>query len=143
MIFRDTPLRERVATWTVQALSRVLASYALVQGLNLIIGGHQRFSASHFTVARLLPLAPASWGTMLAAFGVFALIGSLADQRLLIRLGHRLSAVWCLFFSITFVLSAYRNPTAATSVIFSYLFLALCYLVVASAYREKFRHGPR
>lgn len=127
-------LNPRIAQWTVQSAARLLATFAVVQGVAILIGGAIRWSAPAFRVALQLPGAPASWGLALLLSGALALAGSLLRGRRTTVVGMYAIAVWCGFFALAF-LGAYGDPHASTTGVSAYGALMVLSILLASAYR--------
>lgn len=131
----ETTLDARIAQWTTQALARLLATFALLQGGNIIVGGRARWSAESFTIALTVPGAPPSWGWALALPGALALAGSLLARRTIVMVGLFAVGVWCAFFALSFAATALTSVTSATTGVFAYGTMAAAAITIAMAYR--------
>ena len=121
-----------VSVQAVTIISRALATYAVVQGLQIILLDDNRWSGPAFRTALTLPGAPDTWGAMLALSGALALTGSLFRQMTLTAVGHFLAAVWSVFFAGTVAREAVVNANAPTTGIVVYGLTALLFLVVST-----------
>lgn len=130
-------LHPRLAQWTVQALGRLLATYAILVGTVITYTGDTRWTSPAYRVALLVPGAPETWGLTLTSAGLIALAGSLAGHRRVLRCGLYIQAVWCLFFALGFLAVAVREVTVPYSVAFTYLLVAIASIVIGLAYRER------
>lgn len=131
-----------LSPWIVQALARLTATFAVVQGASIVWGGPRRWSSAAFTTALAVPGAPASWGIALALFGLAVLVGTFRHYVLVVATGMSLIGAWCLFFGISFAKTARENPTAGTTGIWTYAFICVAALILASAYLQS-RDGGR
>ena len=61
---------------------RAIATWAIFQGLMLIIGGEARWTSPVYDVADLMPGAPLTWGIIVLVGGIIILCGSLTDRHL-------------------------------------------------------------
>lgn len=136
----EQSLNPHLAQWCLQAIGRALATWAILQGINIIGGGPFRWSAPAFQTALSLPGAPDVWGWFLLGSGLIALSGSLLGRRDWPAIGFACIMAWCFFFALAF-LDASRNPTSSTTGIGSYAVLAVVSGVLAAAYRKS--NGPR
>lgn len=125
-----------LAQWVVQALSRLLATFAILQGAAIILGGRDRWQGSGFTVAMTVPGAPATWGWALLGFGAAALWATWAPKRRVAAVALTGIGAWCLFFAGSFVKVVLDIPNAPTTGIFTYGFMAVFACVLAVAYRR-------
>jgi hypothetical protein len=133
------PMHERrlppdLSQWVVQALSRLLATYAIFQGATIILGGPERWQGQAFITALTFPGAPASWGFALLTFGSLALAGTFTPRMRLTACALFLVGVWSLFFTITLAKTALEVPTAATTGVFVYGHMTVTACVLAVTY---------
>lgn len=125
-----------LSRWVVQALTRLLASYAIVQGFVIIIGGPRRWGSPTLAVAMQVPGAPATWGIVLMVFGAFALLGTFTVQLRLVAWSIGLVGAWCMFFSVSQLIVVSHDQRAGTTGVGTYATLAVVALVLAVAYRK-------
>lgn len=75
------PWHHRITTVQSTILARlsiwVWAGYAIFQGAGICFGGPERWTSAAYAQARQLPGSPYSWGIILTAFGLLAMVGSL------------------------------------------------------------------
>jgi hypothetical protein len=139
MSMRNTELglSPHVSQWMVQAITRLVATYAIVQGLLIIIGGRHRWSAPSFSTAMTVPGAPASWGVALLVFGVLTLGGTFILTSLgtkLVAVGTSGTSAWCVFFAGSLAVAAWHNPQASTMGVLTYVLFAVMAASLAVAY---------
>lgn len=123
-----------VAQWAVQTIVRALSIYAIVIGITILIGGSARFSSTSYEIARHAPGAPESWGAWALTSGMIAFAGTLAARPVVVFIGALLAALWCLLFASAFALAAYQIDEANTTGMWSYLALAVVFLVLAGVH---------
>lgn len=131
-------LNPQVARWMLQAITRLIGTYAIVQGIVILIGGRERWYSKSFAVALTVPGAPATWGVVLMACGFLALLGTFVRIRLagpkVVLVGTMGIAAWCLFFAGSLALTALHDPHASTTGISTYLLFAILSAILAVAY---------
>lgn len=132
-------LNSQISQWTVQALTRLLATFAIIQGLAIIAGGPGRWRGPSFTTALSVPGAPASWGVVLAALGTATLAGTFTRRRSLTGVAAIGIGAWALFFAFSFVVTAMQYRGAATTGIFTYGQLCVSSVVLGVAYWKSSR----
>lgn len=131
------PTNPYVAQWLVRSLARLSATFAIVQGLGIIVAGRDRWQGEAFKSALSVPGAPESWGFFLALGGAVALLGSLTRRRPLVITGLYLCAAWCLFFALSFILVSLRSGTASTTGIGTYVYIGALFVVLAEGHRKR------
>jgi hypothetical protein len=129
-------LPDELSRWSVQALTRLFATYAIAQGVIIVMGGAERWRGAALAVAMQVPGAPATWGIALGVFGVLALGGTFLVRLRLTALALWLIGAWCMFFAISQLLVVVNEPTAATTGIGTYTVLAVAASVLAVTYRR-------
>lgn len=132
----DLKIDPRVGQFFVQTVCRLLATFAILQGLNITFGGRNRWAGDSFAVALMLPGAPPTWGVILTLLGVSALAGSLTGRYTPVIVGMYGASIWSGFFAITFGLSAVSNPLASTTGVWAYGTFAVLFILVAHAFKE-------
>lgn len=123
-----------ICTWVVQALVRLFATYASVQGALILIGGRARWSSPGYVTALMVPGAPSSWGLVLLVVGTLTLV---ATFRVLMRTaaaGLALMGFWCFFFALSGAITAIKNPLAGTTGTPTYGCLGVACVVLGIAY---------
>lgn len=136
-----TTLSRLLITMRMSAL--VMASYAILQGILIIVGGPDRFAALGYSAAMQLPGAPESWGVAILLAGVTAFWGVKTRTYRLGGLGMLLAALWSLMFAIAFCISATRYPEANLTAIAAYGKDAILFTLMASAYRDMWHQQQR
>lgn len=139
MTHPELVLNPRIAQWTTQAFTRLLATFAVLQGLTIIVGGEKRWSEAHYETAQLVPGAPGSWGILLLLTGAVAIFGSITGRTKTVMTGLSLSAVWCAFFSIALAEAVFTVPNAATTPLTTYSIFTVAFMLAASAYWQSHR----
>ena len=129
-------LSPTVAQWVVQALTRLLATFAIIQGAFIIMGGPERWRAPSFAAAMTVPGAPASWGWALAALGALTLAGTFTAHMRVTAVSAIGIGAWCLFFAISFTITALRDPSAATTGVWAYGTFAVAGSTLGVAYYQ-------
>jgi hypothetical protein len=106
-------------------------------GIALIFGAPSRTTSRSYDVAKVLTGGNVRlWGLMAITAGVLILIG-LHQQRPRTRVaGYFIGAVWALFFSASFVISAVQDPRAALTGIPMYGGLGVALLLMGRAARR-------
>lgn len=125
-----------LSRWVVQALTRLLATYAIVQGFVICIGGSERWRGAALAVAMQVPGAPATWGVALGIFGALALAGTFIVRMQLTSASLWLVGAWCMFFALSQFLVVVKDPHAGTTGVGTYTVLAVASYVLAYAYRK-------
>lgn len=134
MTHPELVLQPRIAQWTTQAFARLLATFAILQGMTIMLGGERRWSESQYDTAQLVPGAPGSWGVILFLTGAVALYGSLTC-RLRVAVGGLVAAgVWCAFFAIALAEAILTIPGAAATPFTTYSILTVAFMLAAAAY---------
>lgn len=124
------------AQYLMQLLTRLFATYAIVQGAGIILGGSQRWSSSKaLATALALPGAPATWGALLLLAGALALYGTFRSPRVT-RIGCFGISVWSFCFALALVPNLVTSFTASTTGVFVYGKDAIAAMVLAVAYRH-------
>lgn len=129
-------LEPNLARWVIQALARLLATYALVQGVVIVMGGAQRWRGSALAIAMQVPGAPATWGIALGICGALALLGTFRARMLLTSAALSLIGAWCMFFAISQLIVVVRDPHAGSTGVGTYTVLAIIAAVLSVAYRK-------
>lgn len=122
-----------VGTWTATAISRSLASYAILQGTVVLAYGPDRWQTSPaLQTALQVPGQTATWGVALAVAGLVGLYGSLRKKMHLTAAGHFAAGLWSMFFAISMARYLLPGTAAPTTGFFVYgaesvVFLTLAY----------------
>lgn len=135
-------LREHESQWVVLAIGRGILTIGVILGVLIVLGGKQRWSSPSYEVALTYPYAPESWGWVLGVFSIAGLVGSLTSRLRLVSIGLYLIAVWCLFFSFSFIQTAVGNPSAATTGIPIYLGTAVCACLIGVLHWRSAQDAP-
>ncbi len=125
-----------VAQFTFVFATRILGAFACIQGLNIILGGKDRWTGQGYAVALLLPGAPPSWGVILLATGLISIMGSVIKKNTVAMAGLYLSAIWSAFFSLSFAIASVEYPLAGTTGIWTYATLAFLYALFGVGHKE-------
>lgn len=124
------------AQWLIQSLTRMLATYAVIQGVGIILGGSARWEGNPALAAALsFPGAPASWGFVLGGCGLVTLTGTFVSARAA-RYGASGISAWSLFFALTLAQNVIDSPKASTTGPGTYAFLGFTAAFLAVAYRN-------
>lgn len=119
-----------VAQWLVRTVTRAVATYAVVVGVTILLGGPTRFAGLSYRAAIETPGAPESWGISIVIAGLLMLIGSIWAKPVLIGVGAVLGAIWALLFATAFGIAALWFDEANTTAPWAYLLIfVLCGLV--------------
>lgn len=135
-------LNPRVAQVAVQMTARLLATFAVIEGLVIIVGGRARWSDLGHQVALAVPGAPATWGVFLLIAGLVAFAGSLLDKMHVAAIGMFLGGVWSIFFALAFAWAATIYDGATNTAAWTYGALGVMYMLIAMAYHQSRRPGP-
>ena len=125
--------------WVVQALTRLLATYSVALGVLILLGGRARWSGPSYVTALMLPGAPASWGVVLLIVGVLTIWGTFRVKLATVMLGCYSIAVWCFFFGMAGLKTAYDNPLAGTTGIPTYAVLGVTSAILGVVYMQSRR----
>lgn len=98
----------------------IMAVYAMIQGILVIIGGPDRFSALGYRTAMIVPGAPASWGWVLLAFGIISFVGIKNRMYRVGYLGMFGAGTWSFCFGGAFLISAVQYPEANLTAVATY-----------------------
>lgn len=121
-----------VGTWTATALSRLLATYAICQGLTVVAYGPDRWQTSPaLRVALDVPGATATWGGALLLAGLIGLAGSLTRRPRLTAAGHGLAGLWSMFFAVSMADALLPGSTGPTTGVFVYGAESVAFVVLA------------
>lgn len=135
MPFRQ--LSPSLSQWTVQALTRLTATYAIAQGAGIVIGGRHRWGSPALRLALSVPGAPASWGIVLFLFGGVALALTFARHPKLVVWPMLAIASWSFFFALALAPSIIQAGShVATTGAPTYAFVAVTACVLGIAYRR-------
>jgi hypothetical protein len=129
---KDTELimDPHVAQWFVRTVTRLVATYAFIVGVAILLGGPQRFAGLSYQVAINTPGAPESWGLSIIAGGVLMLVGTFIARSRLIAIGALIGAIWAALFAWAFASAAWQYDEANTTAQWAYLTLfVLCGLI--------------
>lgn len=124
------------AQWTTQALARLMCTFAIVQGVTIIVTGDERWASRSYATAMAVPGAPESWGYVLAGVGVTGLCASLLGRVTAVVLPLFLGGVWCAFFALAFARAAATYPEASVSAAWSYLVFTAAFWTLCIAYHR-------
>lgn len=127
-------LQPDLAQWIVQALTRLLATYSLIQGAGIILGGPDRWQGKGLAVAMSVPGAPASWGWALTTLGVICLTATFKPAARTVALSLAGIGAWSFFFAITLAVTTAQTPTVATTGAPTYTLAAIIAGVLAVPY---------
>lgn len=127
-------LDPHLSQWIIQSLSRWLATYAIIQGAFIVLGGPARWQGPSFATALLVPGAPASWGVVLCILGVAALAGTFTAHYRTTAAAVFCIGAWAFFFAISVAKTAMGDPNAATTGIFVYGHQAVTAVALAIVY---------
>jgi hypothetical protein len=130
----ENSIDHRIAQWTVQAVARATATFAILQGANIVVGGRLRWSSEAYATALLLPGAPASGGVVLLLAGLATLVGSLLGRQAPVAAGLFSTGAWSGFFALAFLRAQTSSPTASSTAFWSYALIGLVSLILAMAY---------
>lgn len=123
-----------VAQWVVQALTRLIATYAIGQGLGIIVGGRIRWSSAAYQDALTMPGAPGSWGVALFLIGIWTLAATFTRHHRNVTIAMAFLATWSGVFALFFASAAFGDHHASTTPIWVYGKDAVGCAVLAAAY---------
>jgi hypothetical protein len=112
--------------WLAQAMVTIFGFGSGALGLALLVGGPQRFAASSFATARMVPGQHITWGLMFLLGSTLTLLGAWRRWRGLNRVGLLGIALGFLFLDISLIVTAVNDPKAPITG-------AVIYAVVAAA----------
>lgn len=98
----------------------VMATYAILIGTLIVMGGPARFTAVGYVTAMLVPGAPASWGIAMLIFGCFAFYGLKTRKYRLGMVSMFMAGVWSFAFGGAFLVSAVQYPEANITAMVTY-----------------------
>lgn len=128
-------LPPRLSQWLIQSLTRWTATYAILQGIAIILGGRQRWVAKALQVALSVPGAPTSWGIVLALFGVIVLWCTFNYKPRLALLGMLGIGAWAFFFALALIPAVIEPNSRITSTgIGTYIYVGVGACLLGYAY---------
>lgn len=113
----------RYAQWAIQGLTRLLAAFAVFQGLLIAFTDPRRWSTPSYVVAIQVPGAPPSWGISLVVIGAAALAFSFTRKMRAVSISLFLFSLWSASFMVVSVAAVLQNPLASTS--FTWVFFMI------------------
>lgn len=125
-----------VAQWLVQALTRLVSTFAIVQGAFIILDGAARWTAPAWKVAMRVPGAPETWGSALFILGVLGLLGTFVARHRLTSLAMWGIGTWSLFFAISLGAAAFNDPKVSTVGFFTYVTMAITSCTLSVGYHQ-------
>lgn len=138
---KEMRLDPSLAQWGIQAITRLLAVYAMVQGAGIIAGGRSRWLSKALALALAVPGAPASWGWALLLLGLTAMVGTLLGftlrrARILLLACWGIGA-WSCFFAIALLPSIVAHGSkVATTGSPTYVFVGVSACLLGVIYRR-------
>lgn len=96
-------------------ITKLVAGYAILQGVAIFLGGLGRFGAPGYAIALQVPGAPWSWGVVIIMAGTIMVCGVVRRSSRTVAIGAFLGAAWSMFFATAFAWAAIGNPTANTT----------------------------
>ena len=130
----ELALDAHVAQWGMRALVRALATYAVVIGVTILLGGRARFAGLSYEAALNTPGAPTSWGIWISMAGLVAITGTFLAKPRVVMIGTFFAALWCLLFASAFAIAALKHDQANTTGMWTYLVLAVAFLVLTGVH---------
>lgn len=115
-------------------MARGILTIGIILGFLIIVGGQERWSSPSFESAMAYPYAPESWGWVLGGSSLVGLFGSLTTRLRIVSVTLFITAIWSLFFGISFIKTAAGNPFAATTGIPVYLGMAVACIILAEVH---------
>jgi len=130
-------LDEHGSQWVVQALARLLGTFAIIYGAFTVAGGKIRWSGPSFTTALTVPGAPATWGIFLACAGLVVIVATFARRRRVAVAGLGLIAAWAILFAGTFAKTWHDRPDASIGAALTSALIAGFAIILAAGYLQK------
>jgi len=135
MCSSELRLNGHLSRWAVQALARLFCTFGIIQGVLVIHGGRRRWSSPAFDTALNVPGAPASWGVAILVIGIVGLYGTLALKLKVVFFAMWAISCWFMFFTISLLHAALKNPDAATTGIITYGTMGITAAVLGIIYK--------
>ena len=129
--FHEKTLRVIAFIAESRAISQVVAGYALVQGLLILLGGTERFSAPGYRAALQVPGAPAVWGVVILLAGMILIAGKAMRRNRVASVGAGIASVWSFLFGVAFFRSAMAFPDANLTAIATYAKDGLIFMIIS------------
>lgn len=117
-----------------QLIVRLLATFAFVEGLVITFGGRERLDDDTFSVALKVPGSPPTWGIVILALGLTALIGTFLGSLRAVQIGMLGASAWSMCFATTFIIGAFTTPGAELTSIAIYTTIAILYAMLGVVY---------
>lgn len=129
-------LNPRIAQWTVEAFTRLLATYGVILGVFVLLSDEKRFSAPQYMTTLQLPGFPESWGGVMLVLGAAILIGSLTRRCSWVEYAGYGAAAWEIFFTLSVLDAVVAAPEASPTAFIIHGFVAIAFLLSAITYRQ-------
>lgn len=123
-----------LAQWAFRALTRALGTYAILVGIQILLGGEERFAGLSYAVALETPGAPWSWGLWILFSGLIVMIGSIGGWPKVTAFGSIAGAMWALLFAGAFTRAAILFNSANTTAPWVYLLIFLLFALVSGVH---------
>lgn len=129
--FHEKTLRIIAFIAESRAISQIVAGYALVQGMLIILGGEDRFSSPGYRVALGVPGAPTIWGVVIMLSGAVLIAGKAMHRNRVASVGAAFCSVWSFLFAVAFYRSAVLSESANLTAIATYAKDGLIFMVIS------------
>jgi hypothetical protein len=135
------------------AVIRILATWAVIHGLLVILGGIGRWNGPVYQFVRLLPGSPYTWGVILMLGGFLALYASIrgvdyvikinkntiVSYRIIKNAGLWIIAVWCALFSAGFIGAMYLHPELSLALADRDILICILSLLMTKAVEPRYK----
>lgn len=120
---------------TVQDLTMLFATGALVFGLFLLTQPNSIWNLDVYDSAKTLPGSPDSWGAILMTGSILMFAGMWFGRRYLMLLGTMVAAAWNFFFALALLPAAIDGKIGYSSV-GVYVVIFLVHVIIFVTYRK-------
>lgn len=132
----ERKLNPVITMWSVQALTRLTATFAILQGIAIIVGGPERWRGLSFQIALMVPGSPPTWGYLILVAGIVAAVGTFTGSMRAVSYSMFIATAWSGMFAITFIIGAILHGESALTAIVTYSMIAIWFAILGVVYRE-------
>ena len=125
-----------VATWVVHALATIVGWVAILEGLVITFGAHERLEEGIFETALKIPGSPPTWGIGILLIGIAIIVGLMFKLQTITSYAMIVGTVWSVSLVTSFAINVFTQDNSDLTGIVMYAFLALIFAVLGAVYRD-------